>query len=142
MADDTPQKPSVEPGAFQKLLGYDITDWGPGFAVIELDLEDHHCNRHGNPHGGVLMTLLDAACTRAGTVDPETNEIGRAATVNVTTNFIAVAQGGKLRVEGRRTGGGRRLFFAEAHAYDGDGRLVASAVGTCRISSGKAQKEA
>ena len=137
MADAHPTAPAVEPGAFQKLIGYDITDWGPGFAVIELELKAEHCNRHGNPHGGVLMTLLDAACTRAGTVDPETNEIGRAATVSVSTNFIGVAKGGKLRIEGKKTGGGRRLFFAEAHAYDGEGNLVASAVGTCRYARSK-----
>ena len=135
MVADTPPISSIETGEFQKLIGYEITDWGPGFAVIELELKDEHCNRHGNPHGGVLMTLLDAACTRAGTVGPETHEIGRAATISVSTNFIGVAQGGKLRVEGKKTGGGRRLFFAEAHAYDEKGNLVASAVGTCRYAS-------
>ena len=135
MVADTPPISSIETGEFQKLIGYEITDWGPGFAVIELELKEEHCNRHGNPHGGVLMTLLDAACTRAGTVDPETHEIGRAATVNVSTNFIGVAQGGKLRIKGKKTGGGRRLFFAEAHAYDREGNLVASAVSTCRYAS-------
>ena len=135
MVTDTPTKFSVEMGKFQKLIGYEVTDWGPGFAVIELDLKHEHCNRYGNPHGGVLMTLLDVACTRAGTVDPETHEIGRAATVNVSTNFIGVAQGGKLRIKGKKTGGGRRLFFAEAHAYDREGNLVASAVSTCRYVS-------
>ena len=74
------------------------------------------------------------AC-RAGTVDPETHEIGRAATISVSTNFISVAQGGKLRIEGKKTGGGRRIFFAEAHAYDEEDNLVASAVGTCRYAS-------
>ena len=88
MVADTPPISSIETGEFQKLIGYEITDWGPGFAVIELELKDEHCNRHGNPHGGVLMTLLDAACTRAGTVGPETHEIGRAATISVSTNFI------------------------------------------------------
>ena len=135
MVANTPKIPSVEKGEFQKLIGYEITDWGPGFAVIELELKDEHCNRNGNPHGGVLMTLLDAACTRAGTVDPKTHEIGRAATVNVSTNFIGVAQGGKLRIKGKKTGGGRRLFFAEAYAYDREGNLVASAVSTCRYAS-------
>jgi uncharacterized protein (TIGR00369 family) len=132
---DMPPISSIETGEFQKLIGYEITDWGPGFAVIELELKDEHCNRHGNPHGGVLMTLLDAACTRAGTVDSETHEIGRASTISVSTNFISVAQGGKLRIEGKKTGGGRRLFFAEAQAYDEKGNLVASAVGTCRYAS-------
>lgn len=129
------KRPHVEPGAFQKLIGYEIVDWGPGFATLELDLDERHLNRHGNPHGGVLMTLLDAACTRAGTVDPDSDELKRAATVNVSTNFIGVARGGRIRVEGRKTGGGRRLFFAEAHAYDADGTLIATAVGTCRYAT-------
>ena len=136
MTKEIPNKINVEPGAFQKLIGYEITDWGPGYVIIELELGDCHFNRHGSPHGGVLMTLLDAACTRSGTVDPETGEIWRAATVNVTTNFIGIAKGSKLRIEGRKTGGGRRLFFAEAHAYDAEENLIASALGTCRYASG------
>lgn len=127
-------KLSLEPGGFQKMVGYKMTKWGPGFAVLELELQERHLNRHGNPHGGVLMTMLDAACTRAGAVDPQTGALLPAATVNVSTNFIAVATGNKLRVEGRKTGGGRRLFFAEAYAYDSTGDLVASAVGTCRYA--------
>ena len=123
---------SVEPGPFQALIGYAMIDWGPGYAIIELELEDHHCNRYGDLHGGVLMTLLDAACTRAGSVDPQTGKIRRASTVNVTANFIALAKRGVLRTEGRKTGGGRRLFFSEARIYDSQGNLVASAVGTCR----------
>ena len=80
------------------------------------------------------MKLLDAACTRSGTVDPETGESKKAATVNVATSFIAIAQGDKIRVEGRKVGGGRRLFFAEAHAYDAEDHLIASATGTCRYT--------
>ena len=136
MTKEIPNKINVEPGAFQKLIGYEITDWGPGYVVIELELEDRHLNRHGSPHGGVLMTLLDAACTRSGTVNPKTGEISRASTVSVSTNFICIAKDGLIRVEGRKTGGGRRLFFAEAHAFDVEGSLVASAVGTCRYAKG------
>ena len=132
MALDPSMTVTVEPGAFQKLIGYEIAEWGPGYATIELILDGRHLNRYGNPHGGVLMTLLDAACERSGTIDPETGENKKAATVNIATSFIAIAQGNKIRVEGRKVGGGRRLFFAEAHAYDKEGHLVASATGTCR----------
>ena len=134
MTIETPMKVTVEPGAFQKLIGYEVAEWGPGYAIIELILDGRHLNRYGNPHGGVLMTLLDTACTRSGTFDPETGENKKAATVNVATSFIAIAQGDKIRVEGRKVGGGRRLFFAEAHAYDAEGHLIASATGTCRYT--------
>ncbi|MDD9877730.1 MAG: PaaI family thioesterase [Magnetovibrio sp.] len=135
MAADNPKRPTVEPGGFQNLLGYEITDWDVGQATIVLDVDERHGNRHGLAHGGVLMTILDAACTRAGAVDPETDEIRRAATVSMTTNFVAPVKPGRVRAEAVTTGGGRRLFFAEAKAYDADGNLVATAAATCRYAS-------
>lgn len=126
--------PHVEPGGFQKMVGYEITEWRAGYAVIELDLTEHHANRQGPAHGGVLMTLLDAACTRAGAVDPDSGDIRTAATVSMTTNFIRPATTGKLRCVARKTGGGRRIFFAAADVFDAAGELLASAVttGHCR----------
>jgi len=134
VSDDAKTPPSVHPSPYQELIGYEVTAWGPGHVTVELELDARHKNRRGNPHGGALMTLMDAACTRAGAIDPNTGEFYKTATVNLSTNFLAVAQGGKLRAEGRKTGGGRRLFFAEAHVYDGEGNLVATAVGTCRYA--------
>jgi len=124
----------VEPGGFQQLVGYDIEDWGPGHAVLTVNLHDGHGNRHGYAHGGLLMTILDAACTRAGGVDAETGGIRRTATVSMTTNFVAPAKDCLLRAVGRKTGGGRRIFFAAAEVFDEDGNLIASAVATCRYS--------
>ena len=135
MSDEKTTTPiHVEPGGFQKLIGYDIIDWGAGHAELTIDLGDHHGNRHGFVHGGVLMTLLDAACTRAGALDPETGDIRRTATVSMTTNFIAPAKECRLRAVGRKTGGGRRIFFATADVFDEDGQLVAAAVATCRYT--------
>ena len=71
MVANTPTIPSVEKSEFQKLIESEITDWGPSFAMIELEVKGEHCNRHGNPHAGVL--LLDAACTRTGRVNSETH---------------------------------------------------------------------
>ena len=133
---DENNKYDVEPGGFQKMVGYDITEWDVGHAVLSLDAGSDHGNRNGFIHGGVLMTMLDAACTRAGAVCPNTGELRRSATVSMTTNFIRAAQGGVLRVEGKKTGGGQRLFFAEASAFDDDGHLLATAMATCRYASG------
>ena len=128
-------RPAVEPGGFQQMVGYEITDWEVGRAVIVLHVEEKHGNRHGLAHGGVLMTIMDAACTRAGAVGPDTSDIRRAATVTMTTNFIAPVKPGPVRCEAEKTGGGRRLFFAEARAYDSEDNLVATATATCRYAS-------
>ena len=49
------------------------------------------------------MKLLDAACTRSGTVDPETWENKKAATVNVASSFVAIAQGEKFGLRAVRS---------------------------------------
>jgi uncharacterized protein (TIGR00369 family) len=124
----------IEPGGFQKLVGYDVVEWGPGLAELTIELSHHHSNSHGFVHGGVLMTLLDAACTRAGALDPESSDIRRSTTVSMTTNFLAPAKEGRLKVIARKTGGGRRIFFTTADVYNEDESLVASAIATCRYS--------
>lgn len=126
--------PDVEPGGFQKLIGYDIVEWRAGYAVLTIDLADQHTNRHGGVHGGVLMTILDAACTRAGAVSDDGSEIRQAATVSMTTNFVRPAKDCRLRAVGTKTGGGRRIFFASAEVFDADDNLVASALATCRYA--------
>ena len=113
-------KPYVKPGGFQKMVGYDIIEWDVNHAVIVLNMTENHTNRHGLAHGGVLMTILDSACTRAGAVCPDTGNIRNASTVSMTTNFIHVAKDTMLRVVARKTGGGRRIFFATADAFDDD----------------------
>ncbi len=126
--------PHVEPGGFQKLIGYEIAEWDVGHAVLTLDMDTNHANRHGNAHGGILMTLLDAACTRAGAVCPDTGEIRRASTVSMTTNFIRPGQAGMLKAVGTKTGGGRRIFFATAEIFDADGELIANCMATGRCA--------
>jgi len=124
--------PHVEPGEFQKLVGYKITEWDTNHAVILLEMKEQHANRHGQAHGGVLMTILDAACTRAGAVCPDTGDIRKTSTVSMTTNFIRSTKDTNLLVKARKTGGGRRIFFATADAFDDSGNLIASCVATCR----------
>ncbi|MBM09891.1 MAG: aromatic compounds catabolism protein [Magnetovibrio sp.] len=126
--------PDVESGEFQKLVGYKITEWDIDHAAISLEMAEHHSNRYGHAHGGVLMTILDAACTRAGAMCPDTGKIRKSATVSMTTNFIHPAKNTRLRVIARKTGGGRRIFFATADAYDSNNNLIATCVATCRYS--------
>jgi acyl-coenzyme A thioesterase PaaI-like protein len=51
-------------------------------------------------------------------------------TLSLTTNFLASAREGELFGTARRTGGGHKLFYAEALIEDAEGRAIASAMGT------------
>lgn len=121
--------------AFQQLMGYRLVEWAPDRAVVAYEVRADHLNRTGRLHGGVIASLLDTAAGYAGCHCDVPGETRTTVTLSITVNFLASAVEGSLRIEGRRTGGGRRLFFSEAKAIDHQGRVVATAVGTFRYVS-------
>lgn len=125
------------PYPFQQLLGYAITEWAADHARAELDLGPQHTNRHGIPHGGIYGVLLDTVAGFAGCWRPEKEPPVYAMTLSLTINFVGLPRGKKLIATGKRIGGGRNLFFAEADIRDELGTLVATASGTHRYRQGK-----
>jgi uncharacterized protein (TIGR00369 family) len=100
-----------------------------GEAVVSLELQPHMLNNHGAGHGGVLMTLLDAAMANAAL-----SRIGFArevVTVDLHVGFMA-ASAGKLVATARATGGGKSICFCEARVTDENGTLAAQGMGTFR----------
>ena len=124
------------PYPFQTLLGMRMVGWGADFARFELPVRPELGNRHGIPHGGVYASLLDTVMGFAGcwTGDPQRRQM--AMTLSLTTNFLAPATGTVLIGEGRRIGGGRSIYFAEATITDDAGTLVATGAGTFRYRKG------
>ncbi|MEC7761344.1 MAG: PaaI family thioesterase [Pseudomonadota bacterium] len=121
-----------DPYEFQKLLGFEIVDWSEDYARFRLPITDKLGNRYGIPHGGVYATLIDtvmgfAACY---TGDPDARRL--AMTLSLNVNYLAQAKGTVLIAEGRRTGGGRKSFFAEATITDDTGVKVATGTGVFR----------
>ena len=113
----------------QDHLGFCVTAWETDFARIELPLSGFLMNRQGIPHGGVHATLLDTAMGFAGcfTGDPQIRQM--ALTLSLTVNYLGIAGGERLIAEGRRTGGGRKTYFAEGQVTDTSGQIVATATG-------------
>lgn len=130
---------NVKPGAagaldasivlpFKDTLGFSIVEWSEGRAVVEMPLGDHLINRNGGVHGGAIASIIDAACGFAGCFTSDGTE-RRGATLSLTTNYLAAPTVGPLKAVGTLRGGGRRIFFASAEVFDGDGDLVA--LGEC-----------
>ena len=117
---------------YQRLMGYRLVEWRQGLAVFELDVEPHHLNSNGAVHGGVPATLIDVACTYAGTFAEPGEERRRSVTLSLHTSFLATAREGTLRVVGRRAGGGQRIYFARAEVFDAADTLIATGEGTFR----------
>ena len=123
------------PYAFASHIGMDLTSWTREAARVELEVVAEIGNRHGIPHGGVHASLLDTAMGYAGCYTGDRANRQYCLTLNLSVNYIGQAKGGRLIAEGRKTGGGRKTFFAEGALRDDTGALVATATGVFRYVS-------
>lgn len=123
---------------FQAHLGFRKTAFADGVARFELPLGPHLTNRVGLPHGGVYAALLDTALGASGCWRGDPNDIAPAVTLTLTVNFLAPPRGVVLLAEGRRVGGGRRIYFAEGEVRDEADTLIATATGSFRLVRARA----
>ena len=121
---------------FGAVLGFEHLESPEGIAIIELKLRQEHCNLHGFVHGGVLMSLMDAAGLWANAL--KDGSVPAAATASLNCNFLRGARSGKvesLRAEGEVTKRGRAIYFSSISEYASPGGdLVASGQGVYSIA--------
>jgi uncharacterized protein (TIGR00369 family) len=118
---------------FNALLGFRMEEWRDDYVRLAVTIEKQHLNRSGIVHGGVLATLLDAACGYCGIHPLEPGGAPRrAVTLSLTTTYVGQAKTGVLSCTAERRGGGRSVFMATGEVRDSAGALVAIAEGTYR----------
>ena len=116
-------------------LAYELVAWEKDFAAFRMPIRPMHHNRYGIVHGGLYTVLLDTVMGYAGCYTGDPADRRFAMTLSLTTNYVAQPEGDVLVAEGRRIGGGRRVYFAEGSVLDGNGTLCARASGTFRYRS-------
>lgn len=115
----------AERGAFSELTGYRLTGWQDGVARVEVTVDERHINRSGVLHGGMLTTILDAACGYAGTYSADPQNPRRAFTLSLTCQFVRAAKlDERLIAEGRLSGGGKSVYFARGEVRTAEGALI------------------
>ena len=112
-------------------LGY-TTRVFPDRAETTLDLDARHANRNGRVHGGVHVTILDAAMGFAASAAFAGPEGGRVQdtdvlTLSMTTNFVGATDHARIVATGRVDRHGRSIAFASGEVRDGEGTLLATA---------------
>jgi len=133
---------SGDSSPFNDLLGIKLVKWREGHAVAELNAAPLHMNRTGWLHGGVLCTLLDTVCSRAGCWSPSDRRI-RSSTISLTINFSRATQSGLLTAIGTlRPGAGSSIFSATGEVVDAQGQLIALAQGTFKYRPGHTPRDA
>lgn len=128
---------ALDHGPFQDLVGYEIlSDAGRPF--FRLPVRREHLNLNGVVHGGVLMTLLDAAggrcqldCTLPGTGEAILSSV----TVSLTSEFAMAVGGGTLYATGTVDHVGKLLAYVSTRVcLDAlEGPLVARSVAVFRV---------
>lgn len=127
------QSPSSAAAAdLHELLGYSFTEWQEGRVVGELLLGPQHLNRAGILHGGVLCTMIDAACGAAGLYSPDPARRRTSVTLSLNTIFTGQARGGLVRVTAWQRTGGRQIYTSAAEVRSEEGELLAHGHGTFR----------
>lgn len=134
-----PINPNEAVRGFNKILGFRIAKWRDGFARVEVDLQEHHLNRSGLVHGGVLAALIDAACGYTGVYPLVAGQFRRAVTLSMTTSFLGQASMGTIACTAERRGGGKTIFMANGEVKGPDGQLIAMGEAVYRYIPDKAQ---
>ncbi len=129
------------PSGFRQLVGYKLTEWSDGNAVLSLMIGPRHLNRGGVVHGGVMTTLIDAAGGYAGCHCTQAGRVRRTVTVSLSTQFLAQVSNGTITVRARVRGGGRKIFVASVEVSDKEGRLLAIGEGVYRYRGGSENPE-
>ena len=132
--DDSLREP---PYPFQTLMGFTNDEWAQGYCRLTQPMMDHLGNRYGIPHGGVMATLLDTAMGFAVCYTGNADNKQLVMTLSLNVQYLSVARGEKLITEGRQTGGGRSVAFAEGEVKDEHGTIIATATGVFKYRSGK-----
>ena len=111
---------------FQNYVGIKVLQLGGGNSVLQLELEDHHFNLYGIPHGGVHATLLDIAMGTAASFPDESGREVDSVTLNLSVDYIAPPKSKILIARGKVTKKGKSIAYCTAEIFDEDQTLIAS----------------
>ena len=129
VADLMPETP------FLKGLGIVFDRYDPDEVTIRLPFREDLTNDGTYYHGGVVASVIDTAGAAAAWSNHDFANGSKASTVSMTVNFVGAARKSDLLCTARTVRRARELIFIEITTTDVDGRIVASAVQTYRITA-------
>jgi uncharacterized protein (TIGR00369 family) len=123
----------LPPPPIAALVGGRLHAVGDGEAVFRCTPDESTYNPGGIVHGGLLCMLLDSACgCSVQSLLPAGVGIS---TIEIKVSFLSAlrADGAELEVIGKALRVGRQVAFSEAHARNGDGKLVGHATSSIAV---------
>lgn len=130
-----------KPSGFRAHVGYQTLVWRDGYAEMELVLGAEHTNSIGLVHGGVYMTLMDAAMGHATTWCSVQGNRRMCVTISLTTSFLAPATGPRIRAIAHLEGVENRIGLCRGEIIDDNGTVLVVGQGSFRYFSGSERTE-
>ena len=130
-----PRQPAAEqrPASFLEFIGLERWTDADGVARVRLGHRPELMNYLQQFHGGVLMSVLDAAMAQAiRTCLPDCSMV----TIDMATHFMGSARG-ELRAVGRVVRRTRTICFCTAEICNEGGEVIAMASGSFRYRAAK-----
>jgi len=123
----------LPPPPIAELFGMNLASVSEGEAVFRCTPDETTYNPGGIVHGGLLCMMLDSACgCSVQTMLPAGVGIS---TIEIKVSFLSAlrAGSGELEVTGKALRVGRQVAFSEAHARNGDGKLIGQATSSIAL---------
>jgi uncharacterized protein (TIGR00369 family) len=121
---------------FLASLGVTRTEWREGYAEFRVRMQPALLNRQRVLQGGVIATLLDAACGYAGLYSPDPQQLVHGVTLSLTLSFLDRGLGDTVIARGFLERKGKSIFFARGEAWIDSTTLIATAQGTFKYARG------
>lgn len=126
---------------FLASLGVTRTEWREGYAEFRVRVQPALLNRQRVLQGGVIATLLDAACGYAGLYSPDPQQPVHGVTLSLTLSFLDKGLGDTVIARGFLERRGKSIFFARGEAWVDSATLIATAQGTFKYAGGHGRRE-
>jgi uncharacterized protein (TIGR00369 family) len=112
---------------FFRLIGLELIESHGGHSRFLLNENEDLMNIYRVSHGGVIMSILDAAMASAAMSRIDFTKF--VVTIDMSISFLKPGMG-RLHALGHATGGGNSVCFCEGEVVDDTGNLVAKALGS------------
>jgi uncharacterized protein (TIGR00369 family) len=128
------------PEPFFTLLGLQLDEVRKDFCRMRLPFRPELRTAGEVVHGGAIASLIDSAGVVAvwSNVNPN---VTRGATIGLTVNYLAAAQGVDLTAEARVIRRGRSVVFVDVYVTSPSGERIAKGVVTYKLGYGEKSNE-
>ncbi len=117
------------------LLGMELVEATEGCVQVKLPFRPDLTTYGDTVHGGVISALIDVAATASFWASESVRAGSQGATIGFTVNFVSTARGNDLVATATVRHRGREILAGDVTVRDPDGREVALALVTYKLSA-------